>query len=163
MLYTATRIERFSAGHRLLGHEGHCAYLHGHNYRAEIYARAAKVDEVGRVIDFSVLKEVIGAWIQQHLDHSFLVYAEDHDAIAALRMVRGQPIFTMSANPTAENIAALILDRANTLLGKYERIEVFKVLLWETDNCFATAELPHSIQIATMREVLANAKEPEGV
>jgi len=51
----------FCAGHRLYGHEGRCAFLHGHNYRVDIEVEAegggTAVDDVGRVVDFSLIKK----------------------------------------------------------------------------------------------------------
>ena len=53
----------FCAGHRLLGHEGKCANLHGHNYVAEIYVSGAEFDSLGRVVDFAVINRLFKGWI----------------------------------------------------------------------------------------------------
>jgi 6-pyruvoyl-tetrahydropterin synthase len=45
----------------------------------------------------------------------------------------------LSTNPTAENLAAIIAGKANELLCGHG-VEVVKVKLWETPNCFATWE-----------------------
>ena len=42
----------FCAGHRLVGHEGKCQNLHGHNYTLEVYVTGREQDEVGRILDF---------------------------------------------------------------------------------------------------------------
>ena len=39
------------------GHESKCAHLHGHNYKFEFHCTAGSLDNVGRVIDFSDIKE----------------------------------------------------------------------------------------------------------
>ena len=64
-MISCTRRIQFCAGHRVLGHENKCANAHGHNYVAYISARSNDLDKVGRVIDFSVLKEKIGGWIDE--------------------------------------------------------------------------------------------------
>ena len=70
-----TRLLQFCYGHRLLRHESKCAGLHGHQGNVEITC-AAKVDyldPVGRVVDFSVVKEVVGSWIDAKLDHTMIL------------------------------------------------------------------------------------------
>lgn len=67
---------QYCAGHRLPGHEGKCRSIHGHNYVAHIYAEG-KLDAVGRVVDFSVLKERVGGWIEDHWDHGFVRASQD--------------------------------------------------------------------------------------
>ena len=59
MAVTCTRRLCFEAGHRVYGHESKCANLHGHSYKVERGLRSG-AGRVGRVIDFSVLKEKIG-------------------------------------------------------------------------------------------------------
>ena len=84
----AVRRIQFCAGHRVKGHEGKCANVHGHNYVAYFHAESPSnqknsLDEVGRVIDLSVLKTKIGGWIDENWDHRFLAYSEDDTLIEA--------------------------------------------------------------------------------
>lgn len=129
---------QFSAGHRLHHHESKCAHLHGHNYVAWVWVGAAKLDALGRVIDFSVVKNVVGKWIEDNWDHAMLLHVDDDEALQAARMVSGQRIYTMATNPTAENMASELLARASTLLTAYG-VRVTKVVLHETENCCAEA------------------------
>lgn len=140
---TCTRRIQFCAGHRLLNHEGKCAHLHGHNYVALIEAEADALDEVGRVIDFSVLKERVGGWIEVYWDHGFLYNVYDvfvHETIAAAQSAFNQKSYAMPCNPTAENIARHLLEEVcpNALVGC--GVRVARVTVWETENCFAIAE-----------------------
>jgi 6-pyruvoyltetrahydropterin/6-carboxytetrahydropterin synthase len=137
---TCIRKIHFCSGHRVLGHEGKCANPHGHNYYAHIFAEAEDLDELGRVIDFSVLKEKIGTWIDHNFDHTFLVYEKDHEMLEALSHIKcPKPAFVCSFNPTAENIANYLL----TVVCKNElessNVKVTKVIIYETDNCYAEA------------------------
>ena len=50
------RYHDFSYGHRIHGHESVCGHLHGHNGRVTFYCTASKLDSVGRVVDFSVIR-----------------------------------------------------------------------------------------------------------
>ena len=88
---TATRRVQFCAGHRVMGHENKCAHLHGHNYVALITARADKLDSVGRVIDFSVIKQRVGGWIEQHWDHGFIIARNDEQVMQWLGQFRPRP------------------------------------------------------------------------
>ena len=49
---------KFCAGHRLLGHEGKCANLHGHNYLIQFHVTGNEIDELGRVVDFGVINRL---------------------------------------------------------------------------------------------------------
>ena len=109
MPITATRRIQFAAGHRVFGHEGKCRHLHGHNFVAFVTAAAEDLDAVGRVIDFGVLKERIGGWIEREWDHGFVVWQDDAEARRALALVDGQKTYLLPANPTAENLADHLL------------------------------------------------------
>ena len=50
------RYHDISVGHRICGHESHCARLHGHNYRIHFTCTADELDALGRVLDFQVVK-----------------------------------------------------------------------------------------------------------
>src|SRR5256885_13915911 len=63
---TVTRKFWFSYGHRVFQHEGACGNLHGHNGVVNVTATANELDNVGRVIDFGVLKNKIDPWIQNN-------------------------------------------------------------------------------------------------
>lgn len=140
---TVSRRIQFAAGHRVYGHESKCAFPHGHNYVAIFHARAPELDELGRVIDFGVLKQRIGAWIDQYWDHCFLVYEHDAELIRALCNLpeSGQRVVTLPVNPTAENLALILLRELCPRVLQGTGVEVFKVELWETENCKAEAAL----------------------
>lgn len=132
----------FSSGHRVFGHEGHCKNPHGHNYCAHIFAESNGLDSLGRVVDFAVLKEKIGGWIDFHFDHTFLVYEKDDEMIKALNMVKSdKKAFICPFNPTAENIASYLLLTVAPNELKGSDVTVTKVILYETENCYAESSL----------------------
>ena len=139
-MITCTRRVQFCAGHRVYRHESKCANVHGHNYVALFEARAAALDAVGRVIDFSVLKERIGGWIDRMWDHGFLVCDRDVDLLGLLAEMNTKR-FVMDCNPTAENMAEFLLRSVCPAVLDGTGVEVVRVTLWETENCFATAEV----------------------
>jgi 6-pyruvoyltetrahydropterin/6-carboxytetrahydropterin synthase len=127
---------KFEAGHRLLGHESKCSNMHGHSYVVEIYATSATLDDVGRVIDFSVIKEKLGSWIDNFWDHAFLYNDKDKQVIEALACVNSRS-YPLPFNPTAENLASFLLGKSRYLLPP--SIIVTKVILHETATCSAIA------------------------
>ena len=124
----------FDAGHQLLKHEGKCAHTHGHRYRVRLVVRGKQLDGVGRVIDFGVLKAVMGGWLDEHLDHGFI--AERGDPIIDYLRTHEKKHFVMDEPPTAENLARLIYRKAVELLSAHA-IEVVRVTIAETPNAGA--------------------------
>ena len=139
---TCVREVHFSAGHRVSGHESVCANLHGHNYEAWIHCCPIDdLDALGRVIDFGVVKAKVGAWIDSHWDHGFVLWTHDSAGRAAMQAFEAssgltQKVFWLDRNPTAENMAAALLEVARSILSGYG-IVVEKVVLFETPRCYA--------------------------
>ncbi|NND82095.1 MAG: 6-carboxytetrahydropterin synthase [Gammaproteobacteria bacterium] len=120
----------FCYGHRLLGYQGPCQHLHGHNARVDIMLASDQLDEQGMVMDFGDIKAPIKAWVDDNLDHTMLL-CEDDPLITTLEQA-GEKFYVMRDNPTAENIAKLIFEYALTL-----KFPVKSVTLWESENSFA--------------------------
>ena len=129
-MFSVTRELTFCYGHRLLDYGGKCRHLHGHNGRAVITLAAAALDDLGMVMDFTRLKRVVGAWIDENLDHKMLLHRAD-PVLPLLRQL-GEPFFVLDVNPTAENIARLIFD-----FTAGQGFPVVEVKLWETESCYA--------------------------
>lgn len=141
-MITCTRRIQFCAGHRVHKHEGKCAHPHGHNYVALFTAQAAELDAVGRVIDFSVLKEKIGGWIDKYWDHGFIYLSSDTQMKHIFERSEGDfKYHAMPRNPTAENMAWYLLHTVCPQVLKDTNVLVTEVTLWETENCYATVKL----------------------
>ncbi len=134
---TAVRKISFCAGHRVWRHEDRCAHLHGHNYIAFLHATAEQLDDLGRVIDFRVLKERLGGWIDEHWDHGFICHRDDAEARAAMSAIPGQKTFLLDGNPTTENLAAHLLHVVGPEQLAGTGVRLVRVVLWETENCYA--------------------------
>lgn len=140
---TATRRLEFDAAHRVLGHGGKCKYLHGHRYVVEVTVQSEELNSLGMVVDFSCIKEKVGKWIDEELDHNVLLHKDDPlllgyfytDDETTPTGIDREP-FVMRCNPTAENIAQMIYDKAYELLESY-RARVIRVRVFETPNCWA--------------------------
>jgi 6-pyruvoyltetrahydropterin/6-carboxytetrahydropterin synthase len=130
-MHRVARELHFCYGHRLLDYDGKCRHLHGHNGRAVIMLETDHLDALGMVVDFGKLKQSVGGWIDEELDHKMLLHKDD-PILETLRKW-GEPVFVMDVNPTAENIARLIFEFAMR-----EGFPVIEVQLWETASCYAS-------------------------
>jgi len=106
------RIEfHFDAAHKLIGHEGKCAELHGHTWKVEIFVAGERLNDIEVLVDFNMLKEKASKTIEK-LDHKFL---NDIKEIG---------------NPTCENLSKYIFEN----LDLPNRIKLEKVRIWEGEK-----------------------------
>lgn len=108
MLMQAHRYHEIATGHRVYRHESKCAHLHGHNYRIHFTVEAPSLDSVGRVMDFSVIKEKLCMWLEDNWDHKFLVWEEDPWSTALVAI--DPTVVLVPFNPTAENMAQYLVE-----------------------------------------------------
>jgi 6-pyruvoyltetrahydropterin/6-carboxytetrahydropterin synthase len=135
MIECTRRIE-FDAGHRVIGHQHKCKYLHGHRYVLEITAMSSGLNELGMVVDFGELKNIIKDWIDENLDHNVILHEDDKALGGLIASQTGQNIYYLKSNPTAENIALhLKLDIIPKLFAK-NSCNIVRLKLFETPNSF---------------------------
>lgn len=135
MVECTRRIE-FDAGHRVIGHENKCKYLHGHRYVLEITARTDELDSVGRVVDFGVLKSIMKEWVDKNLDHNVILHQEDKPLGDLIKKGTGQNVYYLQTNPTAENIALHIKYDIIPMLFTENSFDIIKLRLYETPNAY---------------------------
>lgn len=135
---TVTRRFEWDAAHRVMGHTGKCQHLHGHRYAAEVTVTASVLDGLGMVVDFSVLKEKVGWYIDAEWDHNVMLNGLD-PLNGFLRLEKGREPYRFEdgENPTAETIARKLFRIAEHVLAPFN-IKVVEVVVWETPNCKAT-------------------------
>lgn len=92
-----------SIGHRLYKHESKCAHLHGHNLQI-CFTVTGKLDAVGRVLDFAVVKQKLCGWLEKEYDHKFLIFQDDPFA-ETLKALDPDGVVVVPFNPTMENLA----------------------------------------------------------
>jgi 6-pyruvoyltetrahydropterin/6-carboxytetrahydropterin synthase len=134
-MFRVTQQIDFCYGHRLLNYEGKCRYLHGHNGRAVISLEGERLDHRGMLVDFTDIKRSLRTWIDSELDHRMIMHQED--PLLPILLANQQPVHVIPCNPTAENIARLIFERA-----RGEGFPVVEVVLWETANSCAVYKQP---------------------
>jgi len=113
--------ETFSAGHALRGYKGKCENVHGHNYRVQITLEGPHLDNIGLLVDFTRVKQVMRDIIKR-LDHQFINDLE--------------PFTTV--NPSAENMAKYFFEEVGSQLKDLPPGATVKnVVIWETDTACA--------------------------
>lgn len=136
---TASRYHDISCGHRVVGHEGKCRHLHGHNYRVHFHCKATELDSVGRVVDFSVIKEKLCMWLENNWDHKFLAWEED-EAITEISNCDfiedlADSFVFVPFNPTAENMAKYLVEVVAPEQLMNTNVILTKVVIEETRKC----------------------------
>ena len=133
-------------GHRIPNHKSKCRHMHGHRYRWEIELEGDVVtvsgaSEEGMLMDFSDISEILNKYIHDLVDHAFIVYEGDVDAIAALSLMGGEHrTLVVPFVPTAENLAKWAYEQVDphivTSYGNSLRLLAFHVR--ETPKSLAT-------------------------
>ena len=140
-MITATRYHDFSAGHKVTGHEDKCARLHGHNYRVHFTIESQSgVDAIGRVLDFSAIKERLCDWLEREWDHRFLINTSDPVAFY-LSKEFGNDIVLTDFNPTAENMARYLVEIVSIDELQGTGCRLIRCTVEETRKCAATFEV----------------------
>ncbi|MEG1258940.1 MAG: 6-carboxytetrahydropterin synthase, partial [Akkermansia sp.] len=69
MPYRICKSIELESGHLLSKHPGNCKFPHGHTRAVEIIFTADSLDDNDMVMDFKVVKEMLGEFLEQ-FDHS---------------------------------------------------------------------------------------------
>jgi len=134
MAIQAIRYHDFSMGHTVTGHEGKCRFLHGHNYRVTFYVEAPELDKIGRVMDFSVIKELLCEWLEVNWDHKFVVSKDDPRA-QGLKALDEPGTIIVDFNPTAENLGKHLVEVVGPGVLAGTDVVLMKVNIEETRKC----------------------------
>ncbi len=144
-----TIIRRFvetDTGHRVPNHKSKCKHIHGHRYRweAEIEGEVISeggVSDEGMVMDFADISEILKECIHDIVDHAFIVYDKDQQALDAMEVLGVEHrTVIVPFIPTAENLARWAFEKIEPkIVSRYEqklRLAAFHVR--ETPKSWAT-------------------------
>lgn len=142
------RIE-VESGHMLSKHPGNCKFPHGHTRAVEMIFAADTLDASDMVMDFKVVKAMMGEFIQQ-FDHSLCVNTDD-PLFEILKKTYGERVIGFdTSDPTSEVMARTIFLHAREALkqakqGKYEWpvrdvVRLERVRVWETSSSWSEYE-----------------------
>lgn len=136
MTFKITRKHEIHCGHRVVNHEGKCKNLHGHSYIFHLICKSSNLDDLGRVIDFSVVKDLVCKWLDETWDHKLILWEQD-PWLDLLKKI-DPTIVTLPYNPTAENLAKYLVDIVGPKLFVNQNIQLTEVILEETSKCSAS-------------------------
>ena len=139
-MITGERYHDISMGHRVVGHESKCRHLHGHNYRIHFVCSASELDPLGRVIDFSEIRDRLCMWLEEHWDHRMMIWSEDPLLPELQRLVPGD-LCIVPFNPTAEQIAIHLVSVVGPEQLKGSGITLLECRVEETRKCSAAYRL----------------------
>ena len=118
-MYELICSSHFDSAHHLVGYAGKCQFPHGHTFLYRVAIQGDKLDKLGILIDFTVIKEAMRTYIDDQLDHQDLNLVGPFGA----------------RNPTAENLARFIFQTLQLALLSVEDIRVAWVEVWESEKC----------------------------
>ena len=135
-----TRIRRWvetDTGHRVPNHKSKCRHMHGHRYRweAELEGDVVTqegVSEEGMLMDFSDVSAILNQYVHDVVDHTFIVYEGDKEALAALSQMGDEHrTLIVPFIPTAENLAKWAFEqvepRISSSFGNSLKLHAFHV------------------------------------
>lgn len=106
----------FEAAHRIAGYNGKCDRLHGHSWIVEVAVTGNKLDELGMLVDFKVVKGRLRDLLET-LDHQYL---------------NELPAFKEGYNPTAEHLAQYIYEEMAKAEFFNENVKLKHIQVWES-------------------------------
>ena len=114
--------DEFSAAHFLKLYDGSWEHRHGHNWKVSVVMRSEKLDSMGVVADFEVLKPSLKQALSEFNEKSFNEHPDFKDE---------------KLNPSTENIAKTIYERLSKNF-KSGNAKIVKVTVWETPEASAS-------------------------
>ncbi len=107
----------FDAAHFLRSYPGKCSQLHGHRWVAEVVVKGEVLDDLGMLVDFSLIKTQLKQALAE-VDH---------------RLINEHAYF-QTVNPTAENLARFVFGQLRELPAG---VRVERVRVYETPDAWA--------------------------
>lgn len=115
----------FEAAHRVAGYNGKCDRLHGHSWIVEASVTGKKLDNLGMLVDFKVVKGRLRDLLET-LDHQYL---------------NELPAFADGYNPTAEHIAKYVYEEMAKAEFFDDNVKLKYIQVWESPKSSAIYSL----------------------
>ncbi len=113
-----------------MDYDGPCMHPHGHNARVDILLCGEQLDKRHILYEFGDLKDIVGKWIDDNLDHKMLLRKDD-PLVKPLKELN-EPVFLFDTSPTAEAIAKLIYEYCVS-----KKLPIEEIRVWETETSYA--------------------------
>ncbi len=114
----------FAAAHHIRGYDGECSRPHGHNFKVEVEATTASINDIGLAMDFKDLKKLVRTFVDR-FDHQDLNTIEPFDKI----------------NPTAETLSNYFfveLEQKMKTIPELRTLNLKRVTIWENERSAAS-------------------------
>jgi 6-pyruvoyltetrahydropterin/6-carboxytetrahydropterin synthase len=132
----------FDAAHRIAGHPGKCAWLHGHTYLLEVTVSSPTLNPLGMVMDFDDLGDAVRKAVLDLWDHATLLAVDDPlgPAISAVQREAPDRVVLLPGHPTAEVLTREAWTRIESRLPAGITLE--RVAIRETPSCGSAISRP---------------------
>ena len=132
----------FDAAHRIAGHPGKCAWLHGHTYHLDVTVSSPTLNPLGMVMDFDDLADAVRKAVLERWDHATLLAADDPlgPAISAVQRDAPDRVVLLPGQPTAEVLTREAWTRLESRLPAGITLE--RVAIRETPSCGSAMSRP---------------------
>ena len=135
-----TKIFNFETAHALFGYEGKCKNIHGHSYKLHVTVLGTPITEnghpqLGMVMDFGELKDIVNRQIIDRLDHAILLNTNtEHKLLGQNLHQNGHNVIFTDYQPTCEN---MLIDFAQQITSHLpENVKLVSLKLYETENSY---------------------------
>ena len=122
------------------GYDGPCREIHGHSYRLFVTVKGqpsadAEDPKQGMVIDFGVLKKIVGEEIISRFDHALVLRSTADEALRKVLAEQFDNLITVDYQPTCEN---MLDDFARRIVARLpEGVRLHALRLHETATSYA--------------------------
>lgn len=143
-----------------------CFNLHGHRFKVEVTFEYARKMALGYAIDFKEIKRIVGAWIDEKLDHACIVNPMDKEIIELCKRNNWR-LYVMGMgshgdlNPTAENMASELFCTIRYLFSS-GGVRIARLKLYETPNCWVETDNPDYVGIPLFIESVQQWRKEKG-
>lgn len=130
----------FEAAHALGGYDGPCREIHGHSYRLFVTIKgrpSCKENDPkqGMVMDFGVLKKIVGEEIISRFDHALVLRTTADEELRKVLASQFDNLVEVDYQPTCEN---MLNDFAHRIAARLpEGVMLHSLRLHETASSYA--------------------------
>lgn len=130
----------FEAAHALGGYDGPCREIHGHSYRLFVTIKGRPScnendPKQGMVMDFGVLKKIVGEEIISRFDHALVLRTTADEELRKVLASQFDNLVEVDYQPTCEN---MLNDFARRIASRLpEGVMLHSLRLHETASSYA--------------------------
>lgn len=155
-MYSVERSHSACIAHRLLGHQGKCRFVHGHNYVFTVRLESPYLNSLEMVMDFSDIKTFWDKWIDENWDHSIILNKADpllgyfrkaSKNSPVLSEILGDRVIAFDGNPTAERMAEYLAKLVRDYLWRNNVLsKIYTIIISVEETAGNTARFVEVVQ-----------------